>query len=75
MCRVRLGCGLSVGHTRVSLVYICICLRIPTIFKSTKPNHNRNHTEEDMEDMAEPIVDFEHDGKTYTLMKFVQVQE
>lgn len=24
--------------------------------------------------MAEPIVDFEHDGKTYTLMKFVQVR-
>ena len=23
--------------------------------------------------MAEPIVDFEHGGKTYTLMKFVQV--
>lgn len=28
-----------------------------------------------MEDMAEPIVDFEHEGKTYTLMKFVQVGE
>lgn len=27
-----------------------------------------------MEDMAEPILDFEHEGKTYTLMKFVQVR-